>query len=226
MIPFNLAFSQDYQLGFHLGIVNFHESDKYLEKIIDGPYYIYDNDYFDSGYIFSKNSFRSKTDISLGLSMDYKLSNLLSTFVNLIYFNITSNGECNVSPLLSGGLADRDTRFEIKSKFYTAMFGMNLNYKIICLTPYLSLNILYNHIKNNDIKLLDVNEDFIKYSHKYTFDAINNIGLGIGFGIKIPLTTKLYFSTKVEYDNLNLIYSEANKSLTYFNLSTGILFKI
>lgn len=225
IIPFELVFSQDYQLGFHLGLVDFYESDKYLEKIIDGPYEIFDHNYFDSGYVFNKNSFSSKTDINIGLSFEYKLSKIISSFVNFTYFNITSTGDCHVTPLFSGGLADQDARFEIKSNFYIVQLGTNLNYKTRYLVPFLSFKIIYNRIQNNDVELLDVNEDFIKYSHKYTFDTIDNMGLGLGFGIKIPLTKKLYFSTKAEYDNLNLINSDVNKSLKYYNYSIGILFQ-
>ncbi len=228
IIPFELVFSQDYQLGLHLGLVDFNESDNYLEQIINGPYDIFDfdHDYFDSGYAFNKNSFSSKTDINIGLSFEYKFSKLISSFVNLTYFNITSNGDCHVSPLLSGGLADQDTRFEIKSNFYIVQLGINLNYKTRYLVPFLSFKLIYNRINNNNVELLDVTESFIKYSHKYTFDTINNMGVGLGFGIKIPLTKQLYFSTRAEYDNLNLIYSDVNKSLRYYNSLIGILFQI
>lgn len=226
IIPSEFLYSQNCQIGLHFGQTKFDESDKYLKSIIDGPYNISDKNYFESGYIFNMNSYSTKANFKIGISAEYNLSKTIYTFVDFSYISVTSNGDCHVSPLLSGGLAARNTRFEIKSSIYSAQLGAGFNLKIRHLIPYLSLKIIYDNIINNDVELLDVNEDFIRYSHKYTFNTANSIGFGLGFGIKIPVLRRFQLLASAEYDDLNLIYTEVDNSLIIYSFSLGILFDI
>lgn len=226
MIPAEFVYSQNCKIGLHFGQTKFDDSDKYLKSIISGPYNIFDKNYFDSGHIFNMNSYSTRANLKIGISAEYNLSKTIYSFLDFSYISLASNGDCHVDPLLSGGLADRDTRFEIKSSIYSAQLGTGLDFKIRHLIPFFTLKIIYNNIKNSDVELLDVNEDFLQYSHKYTFNAINNIGFGLGFGIKIPVLRRYQLLASAEYNNLNLIYSELNNSLTIYGFSLGILFDI
>ena len=172
IIPAEFVYSQNYKIGLHFGQTKFDNSDKYLKSIIDGPYSILDKNYFKSGYIFNMNSYSTKANLKIGISAEYNLSKTIYSFLDFSYISLASNGDCHVDPLLSGGLADRDTRYEIKSSIYSAQLGAGLNLKIRHLIPFLSLKIIYNNIINNDVELLDVNEDFIQYSHKCSISYI------------------------------------------------------
>ncbi len=220
------AFPQDFQIGFQIGYHQLKNSDRYLNTIIDGPYNIFDKNYFESGYIFDKESFISKTNTNIGLIIEYKLSELIHPFANFTYLQIISTGECNVQPIFSGGLMDIDTKFKIKSNFYIAQFGTNIVFKIRRIKPFLSLKLLFNNIKNNNVELVDANEDFIKYSHKYTFNSINNFGYGLGFGIKIPLIQNINLITRIDYNNFNSIHSDMKISLINYNYAIGFNFQI
>lgn len=225
-MQFEYVFSQSHQFGLQIGRTNLKEIDTYLEAIIDGSYNKVEDNFFESGYIFYKKSYNSWARSNIQLNYEYKLSSSIHPFLQLTYFRVISNGNCQVMPLFSGGLMEQETGFEVKSDFLITQLGLNFNNNTRYLIPFLSLNVIYNMIRNRTVQLLDVNDDFMKYSHKYTFDIINNIGLGLGVGIKIPIFGKLQLLANAEYDDLNLFYSEVNKFLIFNTISIGAIFKI
>ena len=112
---------------------------------------------------------------------------------------------------------ERSTPFELKTRVYNAQIGTNVCYPVGHLIPFVTAKVIYNRTSHQDLDLLDISSDFKKYAYVYSFDPVNNIGLGFGVGAKIPLTQKLMLVPTVEYENLGLISSGEDDMLTYYH---------